>query len=87
MHVYLFIYEDYGLLASMWSEIIQREFNVLAELFYGVGLQTNVYKKASITCQPCCAIGGHPIEAYRFCMKGAVIMNMTRLHQRFCCPD
>ena len=43
-----FFYVDDGLVASPWTERLQRAFNVLTNLFDWVGLCTNVWKKVSM---------------------------------------
>ena len=40
----VFFYADYGLIASLWTEMLQRLFNILTNLFDRVGLRTNVRK-------------------------------------------
>ena len=48
-----YFYAGDGLLASTWEKQLQRSFNVLMELFYRVGMHTNVGKMVSMVCQPC----------------------------------
>ena len=54
----------------MKEERLQWVFNVLMELFYQVGLRTNVGKTVCMEFQPCHAIGGHSIEACGLWMTG-----------------
>ena len=48
--VVAYFYADGFLLASMRSEKLQREFDVLVEIFYQFYLRTNVGKKISMVC-------------------------------------
>ena len=43
----------YGLVASPHPESLQRELNILTDLFNQVGLRKNVLKTVSMYCQPC----------------------------------
>ena len=47
-----YFYADNKLVASTKPERLQRDFDVLADLFYWVGLQTNMRKTVSMEFQP-----------------------------------
>ena len=47
-----YFYVDNGLLALMQETRLQRVFDTLPELFYQVGLHTNVAKMVNMACQP-----------------------------------
>ena len=59
-----YLYANKDLLVSKGENWLHRSFDVLAELFDRVGLCTNMGNTVSMACQPCCAIGGHSVEAY-----------------------
>ena len=59
-----YFYVDDDLLAPMRVEKLQRVFSVLTELFYWVGICTNVGKRLSMEYQLCRSLGGHYTEAY-----------------------
>ena len=65
-----YFYVDDDLLAHMRVEKLQRVFFVLTELFYWVGMCTNVGKRLSMECQLCRSLGGHYTEAYGLDMMG-----------------
>ena len=69
-HLSAHFYADKILLASTQAVRLQRSFDVLADIFDQVGLQTNIGKTAGMFCQPCCAIRGHSVEAYGYHMMG-----------------
>ena len=81
-----YFYSDDSILASMRSEILQREFKALAELFKRVELFTNMGNTVSMDCQHFCAIGGHYTEAYGLHIMGEGMTHQVKLHQRVRCP-
>ena len=70
-----YFYADESLIASTWSASIQREFDVLMELFDWVLLRKNLGKTVSMACDPYRKIGGHYAEAYGFRMTGKGLTN------------
>ena len=58
-----YFYADYGLITSTWSEILQRVFDVLKDIFDRFNLRTNIGKTVSMIFQPYHAIAGHSAGA------------------------
>ena len=85
-HLAAYFYSNDSILASMRSEILQREFKALAELFKRVELFTNMGNTVSMACQHFCAIGGHYTEAYGLRIMGEGMTHQVKLHQRVRCP-
>ena len=77
-----FLYADEGIFESTQTTQIQRLFDILTELFYRVGLCTNVGYLVIMTCQLCCSIGYHSSEAYELSMMGEVPTYQGRVYQQ-----
>ena len=67
--------------------MLQWAFHVMKELFYRVGLCTNVGKTVSMTCQICGALRGHYTEAYGLHMTGGGRTHQERLLIHVRCPE
>ena len=57
------------------------------ELFYWVGMRTNVGKMVSMVCQPCHLIGGHYTEAYGLSLMGEGLTHQESLQHWAQCPE
>ena len=77
-----YFYADDGLLASTQANHLQQDFNTLTELFYSVGLHTNVANTVIMECQPCRNLGGHLLEAYGLQMIRGFISFRYHIFQR-----
>ena len=81
-----YFYVDDGILALTWAIRLQRESD-LTELFYCVGLCTNVARMLIMDFHPYPALAGHSSEAYGLLMMGKRYCFRDQLRQRFGCPD
>ena len=52
-YLMVYLYADYGLVASTQMEILQRVFEILAILFNQVRLQTSMRNTVSMACHTC----------------------------------
>ena len=82
-----YFYADDGILELMRETWLQSLFDVLMELFDRVGMCTNMVKMVSMTCQPCCVIGGQYLYAYGLRMVGEGLIYWERLCQRVLYPN
>ena len=74
-------------IASTQTSRLQRSFDVLIDLFGQIGLQKNVGKTVSISCQLFRAIVGHSAEAYGIHMTWEGSTYRERLHHNVCFPE
>ena len=65
-----YFYADGGVLALTRETCLQQDFDTLMRLFCRVVLHTTVANTARMSCQPCCTLGVHSVEAYGLWIMG-----------------
>ena len=80
-------YADDGLVASPQTERLQRAFSVIIDLFNRVGIRANVWKTASMTCQPCYIPGRFPELDCMWRVTGIGASYQERLRRRVEFPE
>ena len=81
-----YFYADDRILELMRVTCIQRNFDILMELFNRVGLLANVTITVIMACHTCCALRGYLLEACGLLMIGEIYSFWYRLCQRVRCP-
>ena len=82
-----FLYADEGLHESTQATQIYRLFDILMDLFYRVGMCTNVGQLVIMVCQPCCTIWYHSTDVYRLSMMVEGLTYRDRLYHQVFYPE
>ena len=80
-------YADNGLIVLTWAGRLQRNFDVLTDLFDRISLQTNTRKTVGVVCQPYHFLVRMLVDAYNHRIIGEGLAYQKRLQQRVRFPE